>query len=77
LKYGSLEKARRFVNTLEKSTHMSGKAVDIGPTNAADWLIQHSSAYGLCQAYANEMWHFELLRGPGGQCPPARGDAAG
>jgi zinc D-Ala-D-Ala carboxypeptidase len=77
VKYGSLEQARRFVNTPEKSTHVSGKAVDIGPTRAADWFIQHGSNYGLCQAYANEMWHFELLTSPGGDCPQARSDAAG
>ena len=28
------------------------------PTDADDWLIQHGSDYGLCQTYANEMWHF-------------------
>ncbi|MYW90142.1 peptidase M15B and M15C [Amycolatopsis rubida] len=76
-KYGSLEEARKFVNTPEKSTHVSGKAVDVAPTRAADWLIQHGEKYGLCQVYANEMWHFELLTTPGGTCPPARTDAAG
>jgi D-alanyl-D-alanine carboxypeptidase len=76
-KYGSLDEARRFVNTPERSTHVTGKAVDVGPTNAADWLIQHGSRYGLCQVYANEMWHFELLTTPGGKCPQPRGDAAG
>ena len=76
-KYGSLEKARQFVNTPDKSTHVSGKAIDIGPTDADDWLIQHGSAYGLCQAYSNEMWHFELLTEPGGDCPVPLPDAAG
>jgi len=75
--YGSLDEARRFVNTPDKSTHVSGKAIDIGPTAADDWLIQHGADYGLCQAYANEMWHFELLTTPGGQCPQPRGDATG
>ncbi|MCI2416382.1 M15 family metallopeptidase [Saccharopolyspora sp. K220] len=76
-KYGSLAEARKYVNDPEKSTHVSGKAVDINPTDADDWLIQHGSDYGLCQAYANEMWHFELLTSPGGQCPAQRSDAAG
>ncbi|MET4642569.1 D-alanyl-D-alanine carboxypeptidase [Streptomyces atratus] len=76
-RYGSLERAREFVNTPEKSTHVSGKAVDIGPTDADDWLIRHGSAYGLCQVYANEMWHFELLAGPGGTCPVPLNNAAG
>jgi D-alanyl-D-alanine carboxypeptidase len=76
-KYGSLEKARQFVSTPEKSRHVSGKAVDIGPTDADDWLIQHGSGYGLCQAYTNEMWHFELLTSPGGTCPVPLVNAAG
>ncbi|WP_416069787.1 hypothetical protein [Streptomyces sp. AK02-01A] len=49
----------------ERSTQGSGKALDI-EAHADDWLIRHGSAYGLCRAYANEMWHFELLTGPGG-----------
>jgi D-alanyl-D-alanine carboxypeptidase len=67
--YRSEEEARRWVLPPEKSAHVTGKAIDIGPTNADDWLIQHGADYGLCQAYANEMWHFELLTTPGGQCP--------
>lgn len=76
-KYGSLEEARKFVNTPEKSAHVSGKAIDIGPTRADDWLIQHGSDYGLCQAYSNEMWHFELLTSPGGECPAPLPNSAG
>jgi LAS superfamily LD-carboxypeptidase LdcB len=30
-KYGSLEQARQFVNTPDKSTHVTGKAVTSGP----------------------------------------------
>jgi D-alanyl-D-alanine carboxypeptidase len=76
-RYGSVDEARRFVSTPDKSEHVVGKAVDIGPTDAADWVVRHGADYGLCQAYANEMWHFELLTSPGGECPPARSDAAG
>ncbi|MDK0520116.1 M15 family metallopeptidase [Streptomyces sp. ML-6] len=76
-KYGSVEKARQFVKPPEKSTHVSGKAVDIGPTDADDWLIRNGSDYGLCQVYSNEMWHFELLTTPGGTCPQPLTDAAG
>ncbi|WIX81907.1 M15 family metallopeptidase [Amycolatopsis carbonis] len=76
-KYGSLENARQYVNTPEKSTHVSGKAVDIGPTDADDWLIRHGDDYGLCQAYSNELWHFELLTTPGGTCPAPLPNAAG
>ncbi|MEU3564870.1 M15 family metallopeptidase [Kitasatospora sp. NPDC006786] len=77
VKYGSLEQARKFVNTPEKSAHVSGKAVDVGPTSADYWLIQNGARYGLCQVYANEIWHFELLTRPGGTCPAPLPDAAG
>ncbi|MEV6973386.1 M15 family metallopeptidase [Kitasatospora sp. NPDC093806] len=76
-RYGGLEQARRLVNTPEKSAHVSGKAVDIGPTAADDWLIRNGARYGLCQVYANEMWHFELRTHPGGTCPAQLPDAAG
>lgn len=75
--HGSLQAARQLVSTPEKSMHVRGKAIDIGPTDAADWLVQHGADYGLCQVYANEMWHFELLTSPGGTCPPLSADAAG
>ncbi|MGI5498849.1 M15 family metallopeptidase [Lentzea sp. CA-135723] len=73
--YRSEEEALRWVHPPDKSAHVTGKAIDIGPTNADDWLIQHGSDYGLCQAYANEMWHFELLTMPGGQCPQPQSNA--
>lgn len=75
--YGSLEEARRLVSTPDKSAHVTGEAIDIGPTDAADWLIRHGADYGLCQTYANEMWHFELSTTPGGRCPVPRNDAGG
>lgn len=74
--YGNLEEARRWVNTPEKSTHVGGNAVDIGPATADYWMIQHGSEYGLCQVYANEIWHFELLTDPGGTCPPLVEDSS-
>ncbi|WP_231904721.1 M15 family metallopeptidase [Saccharothrix espanaensis] len=76
-RFGSVEEARRFVSTPETSEHVVGKAIDIGPTDAADWLTRHGADYGLCQTYANEMWHFELLTTPGGLCPLQRNDASG
>lgn len=76
-KHGSLEAARRVVATPEESAHITGEAVDIGPTEADYWLIQHGTDYGLCQVYASEIWHFELLTEPGGTCPPMLEDAAG
>jgi LAS superfamily LD-carboxypeptidase LdcB len=74
--YGSAAEARRWVNTPEKSTHVTGKAVDIGPTAAALWLRQHGNRYGLCQIYGNEMWHYELATEPGGICPRPIADAS-
>ncbi|NUT18026.1 MAG: M15 family metallopeptidase [Hamadaea sp.] len=58
--YGSAEAAARWVATPEKSAHVLGKAVDLGPAPATTWLSEHGSAYGLCQIYRNEPWHYEL-----------------
>jgi hypothetical protein len=60
LKYGSEAQAARWVATPSTSAHVSGDAVDIGPSGAAAWLSAHGAAYGLCQIYANEPWHYEL-----------------
>lgn len=73
--YGSEKEARKWVNTPEKSTHVTGDAVDVGYTDADYWLIQHGSDYGLCQIYANEIWHFELAVEPGDTCPAPISDA--
>jgi D-alanyl-D-alanine carboxypeptidase len=74
-RYGSREEAERYVLSPEKSSHVLGRAVDIGPTDAADWVGRRGAAFGLCQIYANEMWHFELATRPGGTCPPQLPDA--
>lgn len=58
--YGSEAEAARWVATADTSAHVSGEAVDIGPTEAAAWLSAHGAGYGLCQIYRNEPWHFEL-----------------
>jgi hypothetical protein len=59
-KYGSEQEAVRWVATPNTSAHVSGDAVDIGPSAAAAWLSEHGAAYGLCQIYGNESWHYEL-----------------
>jgi zinc D-Ala-D-Ala carboxypeptidase len=59
-KYGSREEAARWVATPNTSAHVSGDAVDIGPSSAAGWLSKNGAEYGLCQIYGNEPWHFEL-----------------
>ncbi|ONI68640.1 hypothetical protein BWI15_37305 [Kribbella sp. ALI-6-A] len=74
-RYGSLAKAREFVSTPEESHHVTGNAVDIGPTDADDWLIRKGSRFGLCQTLSNEMWHFELIVKPGEDCPALKASA--
>jgi hypothetical protein len=59
-KYGSEAEARRWVATPNRSAHVSGDAVDIGPSDAAAWLSEHGAEYGLCRIYGNEPWHYEL-----------------
>jgi hypothetical protein len=74
-KYGSAEEAARWVATPDRSAHVSGDAVDIGPSDATAWLSEHGAAYGLCRIYGNEPWHFELrpeAREHG--CPPMYAD---
>jgi hypothetical protein len=73
--YGSEAEAARWVARPTTSAHVSGDAVDIGPAAAAAWLSAHGSAYGLCQIYGNEPWHYErrpdaIARG----CPPRYSD---
>jgi LAS superfamily LD-carboxypeptidase LdcB len=73
--YGSEKEAARWVATADTSPHVSGDAVDIGPSDAAAWLSEHGAAYGLCQIYGNEPWHYELRRQAIGQgCPAAYPD---
>jgi zinc D-Ala-D-Ala carboxypeptidase len=74
-KYGSRAEAARWVATAVTSPHVSGDAVDIGPSAATAWLSEYGAAYGLCQIYGNEPWHYELRpeavdRG----CPPTYAD---
>ena len=62
LRYGSEEEAARWVATPDTSAHVSGAAVDIGPSDATAWVSEHGAEYGLCQIYGNEPWHYELVR---------------
>ena len=77
VEYGSAEAAGEFVLSPDESKHVTGEAVDIGRTDANSWLSQHGADYGLCQTYANEMWHFELATELGGDCPPQLSNAGG
>ncbi|GAB3751393.1 M15 family metallopeptidase [Microlunatus parietis] len=73
-KYGSEAEARRWVATPEKSQHVSGDAVDLGPAKATMWLAEHGADYGLCQIYDNEPWHYELRPDADDRGCPARYD---
>jgi len=73
--YGSAEEAARWVATPETSEHVSGDAVDIGPSDAAAWLSEHGADYGLCVIYRNEPWHYELRPDANDHgCPPTYAD---
>jgi zinc D-Ala-D-Ala carboxypeptidase len=75
--YGSDEEAARWVAAPDTSAHVSGDAVDIGPSDAAAWLSEHGAWYGLCQIYSNEPWHYELRpEAIDDGCPPMYADPA-
>jgi zinc D-Ala-D-Ala carboxypeptidase len=76
-KYGSEAEAARWVAAPSTSAHVSGDAVDIGPSDATAWLSAHGAAYGLCQIYGNEPWHYELRPAAiADGCPAMYADAA-
>ncbi len=69
-RYGSYKAATRWVLPPKYSAHVQGKAVDIGPAVAMQWLNRNGWRYGVCRRYDNEPWHFEALTTPGAKCPP-------
>jgi D-alanyl-D-alanine carboxypeptidase len=74
-KYGSEAEAARWVATPNTSAHVSGDAVDIGPSAATSWLSEHGAEYGMCQIYGNEPWHYELRpEAIDDGCPPMYAD---
>jgi LAS superfamily LD-carboxypeptidase LdcB len=75
--YGSVDIGRQFVASPDVSKHVVGQAVDIAPVEADKWLIRNGAQFGLCQIYANEIWHFELAVDQQGNCPLLRLNAAG
>jgi hypothetical protein len=74
-KYGVPE-AYRWVLPPEDSAHVQGLAIDVGPTEGTYWLVEHGLEHGLCQTYANEVWHFELLPDGADTCPEQHADAS-
>ncbi|MFS0897423.1 M15 family metallopeptidase [Mycolicibacterium litorale] len=75
--YGSVETARQFVASPQTSMHVVGRAVDVGGPDAAAWMSRNGPRFGLCQVYANELWHYELVADDGGRCPPMKPNATG
>jgi D-alanyl-D-alanine carboxypeptidase len=74
-RYGSRAEAARWVATADTSPHVSGDAIDVGPAEATAWLSAHGAAFGLCQIYGNEPWHYELrLDAVDHGCPPMYAD---
>ncbi len=73
--HGSRTQAERWVARPGTSVHEAGDAVDIGPSSATTWLAGHGAAFGLCQVYANEPWHYELRPDADDQgCPATYAD---
>lgn len=73
--YGSEAEAARWVATADTSAHVSGHGIDVGPFDATAWLSEHGAAYGLCQIYSNEPWHYELRpEAIDGGCPSMYAD---
>ena len=70
-KYGSPELASHWVLPPDRSEHVKGLAVDVGPAAGARWLERHGVHFGLCRRYANEPWHFERLAAARGSACPA------
>ncbi|QCB94786.1 D-alanyl-D-alanine carboxypeptidase family protein [Cellulomonas shaoxiangyii] len=73
--YGAPE-AYRWVLPPERSAHVQGLAIDVGPTAGAYWLQEHGPDLGLCPTYVNEVWHFELLAEGAAACPEPRADSS-
>ena len=72
-----MDAAKEIVASPEVSKHVVGQALDIAPVEADHWLIRNGRSFGLCQIYANEIWHFELATDERGNCPPLKPNAAG
>ena len=51
--------------------------VDVEPMTVEPMTGIEPAYSGLCQIYANELWHFELVTDAEGKCPPLLPNAAG
>ena len=73
--HGAASAAEWAVPPDQLSAHVKGLAVDVAPKEGAQWLREHGARYGLCQVYANEIWHFERTA-KNGVCPPLLANAS-
>ena len=78
-KYGSYDKAIKWVAPAELSHHPLGVAIDVNYPNQPEqalWLELNGYKFGLCRVFKNEWWHFEGVVPPGQRCPPMLEDAS-
>lgn len=76
-KYGSPEKARKWVAPPGRSFHNHGTAADLKFLNdaAKAWVHQNAGQFGLAFPLSNEPWHIELQGNRGGGPAPDGGAA--
>lgn len=64
--------ADELVLTPDKSSHVTGLAVDAQPAAGYRWLEATGGSYGWCRSYDNEPWHFEFRADYAANGCPAR-----
>ncbi len=72
-KYGSPEKARKWVAPPGRSNHNHGHAADLKylDPSATAWAHENAGRFGLAFPLSNENWHIELANRRGGKPDPA------
>jgi zinc D-Ala-D-Ala carboxypeptidase len=64
---GSPQLALQSTLPPHESRHVAGTALDVRPTEGAQWLEQYGPRHHLYRVYDNEWWHFEYR--PDGRPP--------
>lgn len=72
-KYGSPERARKWVAPPGRSNHNHGHAADLKylDPSATTWAHENAGRFGLAFPLSNENWHIELAGRRGGKPDPA------
>ncbi|MDM7852371.1 M15 family metallopeptidase [Pseudochrobactrum kiredjianiae] len=72
-KYGSPERARKWVAPPGRSNHNHGHAADLKylDPSATAWAHENAGRFGLAFPLSNENWHIELANRRGGKPDPA------